>query len=51
MTASSPLMKSVHTPLVKSVLLPFGLSAATAATDAAIQKTNLWIRHNSINNF
>ena len=31
-------MKSVLTPLAKSVLLLFGLSAAMSATDAAIQK-------------
>ena len=49
MTAGLPLMKSVLTPLVKRVLLPFGLSAAASPTDATIQ--NLWIRYNSINNF
>ena len=38
MTASLPLMKIVLTSLAKVVLLPFGLSAAVAATDAAIQK-------------
>ena len=32
-------MKSGLTPLAESVLLPFGLSAAMSATDAAIQKT------------
>ena len=32
-------MKSGLTPLAESVLLPFGLSAAMPATDAAIQKT------------
>ena len=31
-------MKIVLTSLAKSVLLPFGLSAAMSATDAAIQK-------------
>ena len=31
-------MKSVLTPLVKYVLLPFGLSAAMSATDGAIQR-------------
>ena len=31
-------MKSVITPLVKSVLIPLGLSAGTSAADAAIQK-------------
>ena len=33
-----PLMKSVLTLLAKSVLLPFGLSAAMSATDSAIHK-------------
>ena len=47
--AGLPLMKSVHTPLAKNVLLPFGLSAAMSATDAAIQKKNSWIRNCSIN--
>ena len=36
MTAGSLLMKSVLTPLAKYVLLPFGLSTAMPATDAAI---------------
>ena len=43
MTAGLPLMKSVLTPLAKSVFLPFGLSAAMSATDLAIQK-KLWLR-------
>ena len=38
MTAGLPLMKSVLTRLAKSVLLPFGLSAAMSASDVAIQK-------------
>ena len=38
MTTGLPLMKSVLTPLAKNVSLPFGLSAAMSATDAAIQK-------------
>ena len=38
MTAGLSLMKSVLTPLAKSVLSPFGLSAAISATDTAIQK-------------
>ena len=45
-----PLMKSVFTPLAKSVLLPLELSAKMAAADAAIQK-KLWIKNYSINNF
>ena len=40
MAAGLPFMKSVLTPLTKNVLLPFGLSAAMSATDAAIQKKN-----------
>ena len=43
MIAGFPLMKSVFTLLVKSALLPFGLSATMSATDAAIQK-NYWLR-------
>ena len=31
-------MKSLLTPLARSLLLPFGLSAAMSATDAAFQK-------------
>ena len=38
MTAGLPLMKSVPTPLARSVLLQFGLLAAMSATDAALQK-------------
>ena len=33
-----PLMKTVLTPLAKSVLIPLGLTAAASATDASIQK-------------
>ena len=33
-------MKSVLTPLPKTVLMPLGLSAAISAIDAAIQKKN-----------
>ena len=38
MTVGLPLMKNVHTPLAKSVLIPLGLSTAMLATNAAIQK-------------
>ena len=38
MTAVLPLMKSVITQLVKSVLLPLAVTAAASATDAAIQR-------------
>ena len=37
-TAGLLLMKSVLTPLAKSVLLPLGLSAGMSVADAAIQK-------------
>ena len=37
MTAGLPLMKSVLTPLGKSVLLRLGLSAGMSAADQAIQ--------------
>ena len=33
-----PLIKNVITPLAKSVLIPFGLTAAASAADAAIHK-------------
>ena len=36
--AGSPLIKKVLKPLAKSTLIPLGLTAAVAATDAAIQK-------------
>ena len=38
MIAGLPSMKSVLTSLVKSILLPLGLSAGMSAADAAIQK-------------
>ena len=37
MAVSLPLMKNVLTPIAKSVLLSFGLSAAISVTAAAIQ--------------
>ena len=37
MTASLQLMKNVLTPSAKRVLIPLELTAAAAATDAAIQ--------------
>ena len=52
MTAGSPLMKVVLTPLAKSVLIPLGLSAGIAAAFAAIQKNiYIYIRYKSIDNF
>ena len=38
MTAGLPLMKSVLTPIVKSVLLPLGFSARVSVADVALQK-------------
>ena len=38
MTAGSPLMKNVHTPLAKRVLIPLELTAAASAADAAIER-------------
>ena len=42
-----PLVKNVTKPLVKSVLIPLGLTAATSAADAGIHKKSwgLEIRH------
>ena len=39
-----PLIKNVIKPLVKSVLIPLGLTAASSAADAGIHKKNLRIR-------
>ena len=52
-------MKSVLTPLAKSVLISLSLSSGISAADAAVQKKNLWIKpsfessftYSSINNF
>ena len=38
LSAGLSIMKSVHTPLAKKVLLSFGLTAAMLATDATTQK-------------
>ena len=38
MTAGSPLMKNVHTPLAKCVFIPLELTAAASAADAAIER-------------
>ena len=37
MISSFPLMKNIHTPLAKSILIPFRLTPAASATDSAIQ--------------
>ena len=42
-----PLMKSVITPLAKSILIPLGLTAAAAAADAGIHKKILGSGHNN----
>ena len=39
--AGLPLMKTVIKPLVKSVLIPLGLTAAASAADAGIHKKSL----------
>ena len=36
-------MKNVLTPIAKIVLIPLGLTAATSATDAAIQKKKMFV--------
>ena len=38
MKVGLPLMKNVHKPLTKSMLIPLGLTTATAAVDARIHK-------------
>ena len=38
MSVGLPLMKNMPTPLTKNVLLPLWVTAATSATDAAVQK-------------
>ena len=43
-------MKNMIKPLVKSVLIPLGLTASASAADAGIHKRNLRIRNNSTNN-
>ena len=42
-----PLMKSVIKPLAKSVLIPFGLTAAASVADAGIHKKILGSGHNN----
>ena len=39
--AGLPLMKNVSKPLAKSILIPLGLTAATSAVDAGMDKKNL----------
>ena len=42
MTAGLPLMKNVLIPLAISILVPLGLTTATSATDATLQKKIFW---------
>ena len=44
-----PLMKNLLKPLAKSVLIPLGLTAASA-TDAAVHKKNVWIGNDYTDN-
>ena len=46
-----PLMKNVHMPISKNILVPLGLPAAVSATDTAIQKKNSQLRNHSIDDF
>ena len=45
-----PLISSVNKPLAKSVLIPFGLTAAASAVDAGIHKKNIRIGKYDTNN-
>ena len=45
--AGLPLMKSVITPLAKSILIPLGLTAAASAADAGIHKKILGSGNNT----
>ena len=45
----SPLMK-VAIPLAKNILVPLGVTAASSAIDARIQK-NTWLWNKNFNNF
>ena len=45
-----PLIKNVIKPLVKSVLIPLGLTAATSAADAGIHKNIRVWEYNNTNN-
>ena len=46
-----PLIKNVIKPLVKSALIPLGLTAAASAADAVIHEKNIRIRkYENINN-
>ena len=45
------LMKSVITPLAKSVVIPLGLTAAASGADAGIHKENIRIRQQCNTNY
>ena len=47
---AGPLMK-VAIPLAKNVLAPLGITAASSAIDAEIQKKNIWFWNNNFSNF
>ena len=46
-----PLIKNVIKPVAKSVLIPLGLTAATSAADAGIQKKNTCFWNNNFSDF
>ena len=46
MTAGSPLMKNVFTPLAKSIRI-----SRSSGSNSSYSKETFWIRHDSINNF
>ena len=45
------LMTNILKPLVKSLLIPLGLTPAASAADAGIHEIILGIRESNINNF
>ena len=47
----SSLMKNVLNPLAKSILIPLGLTAAAAATDAPIYKKTFESGYDNTNSF
>ena len=51
MTAGPLLMKSVLTPLAKSILLPLRIISRNVSSRCSFSKENYWIRKYSINTF
>ena len=51
MSIDLPLMGNILTPLVKSVLVQLGLTAAQISNRCSYFKEKFWIRYDSINNF